>query len=123
MYGAHTAALQYQHAPVFMQKSAPKGVAGKDAMAKGAVVPAGQAEGLMPIWNVKEPYHQAGQAVNYPVLRDWFLPRYRAWKADPSKVVTVAEVAAIMGAKSTWLPATPPPSRSEPVVTLERGTS
>jgi len=94
------------------------GVAGKDAVAKGAVVPAGETEGLMPIWIVKNPFNQAGQAVNFPVLRSWFLPCYRAWKAEPSKVVTVAEVAAVMGAKSTWLPATPPSSRSERVVKL-----
>ena len=54
-------ALHYQHAPVYMQKAQRMGVAGKDAIAKGATIPSAEGEGLMPIWAAKAPYEKAGQ--------------------------------------------------------------
>lgn len=97
------AALHYQHAPVYMQKTQRTGIAGKDAVNKGAIIPSAEGEGLMPIWAAKAPFEKAGRALNTAALRDWFVPRYQAWKAEPTKAVTVAEVAVVMASDFTWL--------------------
>lgn len=118
--GAQVAALHYQHAPVFMQRFHPVGVAGKDALAKGAAFSSAEGEGLVPIWAAKKQYQQAGQVINYVVLRDWFLPRYKAWKAGQAGPVTVAEVAAAVGSKSTWVQEASQPHTVEGMTTLEK---
>lgn len=123
MQGAHIAALQYQHAPAFMTRSHPVGTSGKEAAQKGEVIAIAEGEGLVPIWCAKEPFQTAGKAINFPALRDWFVPRYQAWKADPTKAVTVEEVVAVMGSESSWLTTTPKPSKLERVVTLELGAT
>lgn len=79
------------------------GVAGKDAVAKGAVLSTAEGEGLMPIWRAKAAPQKAGKTLDTAALRAWFEPRYKAWKADPAKAVTVADVAAVMALDSTWL--------------------
>ena len=107
MDGALTAVLHMQHAPAWMHRSHPVGVAGKDAAAKGAVIFNAEGEGLIPVSNAKARFQEAGKAINFVALRDWFLPRYKAYKADPSKSVTVADVAAIMSAPSTWVDVAP----------------
>jgi hypothetical protein len=54
-----------------------------------------------------------GLVVDFAALQKWFMPRYMAWKADPSAVVTADE--AIQAFASLWVPGTG--SNSQPIVT------
>jgi hypothetical protein len=107
-----------------MHKFNPVGVASRDAAAKGAVFSTAEGEGLVPIWRAKEANKKAGKAIDFEALQAWFVPRLQAWKADPSQVVTVAEVAAVMAAEGTWVQASPlTRGKPEKLVTLERAAA
>lgn len=121
--GTHVAALHYQHAPAFMQRFHPAGVAGKDALVQGAAFSNEEGQGLYPIWAAKWSHQKAGEAINFAVLRDWFLPRYQAWKDGRGGAVTVAEAAAAIGSNAAWVQMVKKPDNVEWLVTLERGAS
>jgi hypothetical protein len=47
-----------------------------------------------------------GQRSNFNAVRDWFVPRYAAWKANPAAVISLEEVVAFLGTDAPWVPAT-----------------
>lgn len=52
----------------------------------------------------KKPHINAGQAVDFVALRDWFMPRFAAWQANASAVITTADVVAAYTPDTLWVP-------------------
>jgi len=53
--------------------------------------------------DAKEPHIKGGKALSFEAVRAWFLPRYAAWKADPSKAISVEDVVAFVKADAAWV--------------------
>jgi hypothetical protein len=107
MDGAKVASHHYLLAPVYMRPAAP-GLAGKDAH---SLVPDAVA-----IDAAVRPLVRAGKVLNYTALREWWLPRHQAWKADPTKVTLVEEVLAWLTSDAAWQPRTAEPHKEQWIV-------
>jgi hypothetical protein len=105
--------LQYLSAPVFMKRYQPAGTAGTHGTWQ---LPNGKEFAVWPhIMRILQVIGQKGPqglVADFAALHAWFMPRYRAWKADPSAVVTPDE--AIEAFSSSWVPGTG--RDSQPVV-------
>jgi hypothetical protein len=105
--------LQYLSAPVFMKKYQPAGTRGTQGTwplpgGKDSVVWPHLMK-LLQVVGLKAPQ---GLVVDFAALQGWFMPRYKAWKADPSAVVSPDE--AINAFSSLWVPGTDP--AKQPIV-------
>jgi hypothetical protein len=107
MDGAKVASHHYLLAPVYMNPAAP-GLAGKDAhsLVSDAVA----------IDEAVRPSVRAGKVLNYTALREWWLPRHQAWKADLTKVTSVNEVLAWLTSDAAWQDRTAEPHREQWIV-------
>ena len=85
--GADQAAQHYLYAPIWMNRLQPLGTPatarhGHEAFSFTA----------NKINKAKEFHENTGKVLSYAAVQKWFKPRYAAWKADPSKVITEADV-------------------------------
>lgn len=118
--GAKPAAQHYLFAPIYMQNNNnkhPVGVSGKEAKAKGA-----DAEAIFAaIHAAQAPFVRAGKALNYEAVRDWWKPRNAAFKADPSKSVSVDDVVAFLQSDAAWLhPAVGKTDKVQRIVSIDK---
>lgn len=105
--GAKALSLQYTSAPLFMSHLQPVGTPGTN----GSWGPTATG-GVAYIWpdirrltRVVWPKIRDGNRQNFTVLQEWFLPRYQAWLANKSVVITTDDtVAALESYPGLWVP-------------------
>lgn len=81
------------HAPLWMTNIQQRGTPGKHAQWDGQQR-APLMETLTASLEGRGPMPVSG-AANFTRTLEWFLPRYQAWKADPSNAITEADVLAV----------------------------
>lgn len=87
---------------LLLQREQPVGTPGKDATWGGLP----KWPGIAVFEQLATPKIMAGLAVNVTAVREWFVPRYAAWKADNRSVITLADVAELAD-DAAWTPAHP----------------
>lgn len=101
--GADQVAQHYLYAPMWMKHSQPLGTAGSDVQALDNAPTAAYSRVADVINDAKEPHIKSGKALSFEAVRAWFVPRYAAWKADPSKAISVKDVVAFVKADAAWV--------------------
>lgn len=76
--------------------------AGLSSAEAASLAPDGLWPGVQAIRAARETHIAAGHALNFAAIRDWFLPRYLAWKRDPAAAVTLEEVVAVLRSDDVW---------------------
>lgn len=96
--GAKEAVLQYMFTPPWMTQFQANGTAGTNGTWDGSVVwPSANT-----ILGAAGSHLAAGEALNFTALQQWFRPRYAAWQANSSVVVTVQDVVDILNTPGIW---------------------
>lgn len=106
LVGADQAAQHMLYSPLWMKRQQATGTAAKE----GQWEPEGHgdqvrkyAHAATDINHAKHAGMAEGRVLSYAATREWFRPRYAAWKADPSKAITEADVLEFLGSKDAWV--------------------
>lgn len=76
------------HTPIWMKNLQPQGTPARLALWDGKSSP----PLLKTLSKILAQDNMAAQSANFTRVTEWFVPRYQAWKADPSKAITDADV-------------------------------
>jgi len=98
--GVKQAATLYTSAPVWMTRNQSLGTPGSNASWNGSPL----WPGLSQIAAANRPHLQAGESLNYPALRAWFLPRFAEWLSNgASAAITLEEVVSVLRSDAVWV--------------------
>lgn len=103
LYGAKSVLLQYLSGWLFTQRLQHAGLPGSQG---GWPLPDGSVSPLNPdilpfALEIGENVAQ-GRILNFTAVQEWFMPRWTAWKADHSKVITLDDTR--QATANSWVP-------------------
>ena len=97
--GVKQALSLYTSSPNWMTRVQPLGTPGTSGSWNGKP----QWPGLAQISAAMLPHLRAGDSLDYPAMRDWFLQRYEQWKQDNTVAITLQDVVDVLSSDAVWV--------------------